>query len=99
MYLQRRANKGGRPTKGESSDKSLLRKKAVAMIEAKTRELVSGYLRFAMVDPATSRHAIDKLFPEGLEQSTPEKISIEIKLRPAVVEPSPESAKVIEVSE
>ncbi len=67
MFRQRKSNNGRRPTKSEAADRLLLRKKAIAMIEVKARELVTGYLGFAMVDPATFRHAIDKLFPEGLE--------------------------------
>ena len=38
MFRQRKSNNGRRPTKSEAADRLLLRKKAIAMIEAKARE-------------------------------------------------------------
>lgn len=54
---------GGRPTKEAIAARQYAESKARAKLEAATDSVMDKYLKFAKKDPATTRHAVDKLIP------------------------------------
>src|SRR5262245_17186987 len=87
-----RGNKGGRPSKEQQEIKKAAAEIAREFIETHVQKFLDSYLRLStgkFIDPATVRHAIDKILPdEQMEAAQPIKINF---LNFADVHPQPET--------
>jgi hypothetical protein len=74
-----RGNKGGRPSKEQQEIKKAAADIAREFIETHVQKFLDSYLRLStgkFIDPATVRHAIDKILPdEQMEPAQPIQIT------------------------
>ena len=87
-----RGNKGGRPSKEQQEIKKAAAEIAREFIETHVQKFVASYLRLStgkFIDPATVRHAIDKILPDE-QMEAPQQIKIEF-LQFADVGPQPKT--------
>jgi hypothetical protein len=74
-----RGNKGGRPSKEQQEIKKAAAEIAREFIETHVQKFLDSYLRLStgkFIDPATVRHAIDKILPdEQMEAAQPIQIT------------------------
>ena len=74
-----KANKGGRPSKEQQEIKKAAAEIAREFIETHVQKFLDSYLRLStgkFIDPATVRHAIDKILPdEQMEAAQPIQIT------------------------
>jgi len=85
-------NKGGRPSKKQQEIKKAAAEIAREFIETHVQKFLDSYLRLStgkFIDPATVRHAIDKLLPDE-QMESPQQIKIEF-LQFADVGPQPKT--------
>src|SRR5262252_8394040 len=90
-------NKGGRPSKAQQEIKKAAAEIAREFIETHVQKFLDSYLRLStgqFVDPATVRHAIDKLLPdEQMQAAQPIQITF-LRFGNNLPQPSPEDIPV-----
>jgi hypothetical protein len=65
----RRNPPGGRPTKAQAAEKESFRQALERKREERAEELAGAYYDMALADPATMRHAVDKVLPTLTEEN------------------------------
>jgi hypothetical protein len=65
----RRNPPGGRPTKEQAAEKESFRQALERKREERAEELAGAYYEMALADPATMRHAVDKVLPTLTEEN------------------------------
>ena len=65
----RRNPPGGRPTKEQAAEKESFRQALERKREERAEELAGAYYDMALADPATMRHAVDKVLPTLTEEN------------------------------
>jgi hypothetical protein len=66
---RRKKKAGGRPTKAQAAEKESFRQALERKREERAEELAGAYYDMALADPATMRHAVDKVLPTLTEEN------------------------------
>jgi hypothetical protein len=77
----------GRPTKKDVELKQTAAQIARDLLEERTREIMASYLQFAHNDPATSRHAVDKIIPDLKDVERERTLTVNIAQAIKITEP------------
>ena len=67
-------NKGGRPTRVEVAGLAKLKKTLEYQIAKNSHKIAKSYIKFAQVDPPTTRHAVERVLPAARPDLSPGEV-------------------------